>query len=93
MMSELAQKKRCSNTSRRTLEMLKRYHEYYQPVFHNIIPRMLFEGRQKKQNAGQKSIQDIFGDDFLSRVQDHVLSDPSWGGYTDRTYERIKNGS
>lgn len=93
MMSEAGSKEMFYYKPRTTLEMLKRYHEGIictSACVSGIIPRMLFEGRPEEAERWAKIYQDIFGDDFYLEIQDHGLSDPSWGGYTDRTLaERI----
>ncbi|MBF0903822.1 MAG: PHP domain-containing protein, partial [Atopobium sp.] len=88
MMSEAGSKEMFYYKPRTTLEMLKRYHEGIictSACVSGIIPRMLFEGRPEEAERWAKIYQDIFGDDFYLEIQDHGLSDPSWGGYTDRT--------
>ena len=88
MMSEAASGDMFYYYPRTTLDMLRRYHEGIictSACVSGIIPRMYFDGRPDEARRWALAYQEIFGDDFYLEVQDHGLSDPNWGGFTDRT--------
>lgn len=88
MMSEAASGEMFYYYPRTTLDMLRRYHEGIictSACVSGIIPRMFFDGRPEEARRWALTFKEIFGDDFYLEVQDHGLSDPNWGGFTDRT--------
>ncbi|QOY60135.1 DNA polymerase III subunit alpha [Thermophilibacter immobilis] len=88
MMSEAASGDMFYYYPRTTLEMLRRYHEGIicsSACVSGIIPQMYFAGRADEARLWALTYREIFGDDFYLEVQDHGLSDPSWGGFSDRT--------
>ena len=88
MMSEAASGEMFYYYPRTTLDMLRRYHEGIicsSACVSGIIPRMYFQGRPDEARRWALTYREIFGEDFYLEVQDHGLSDPEWGGFTDRT--------